>query len=113
MKEFYYNLKEGSRLFVSSDNDILLDFTPLRIEIRAIRHDGQTEFVDDLKRPDNLNVPAYFSADFKQFVMFDQSTCSTDKLSQRERGRQFSIFKIKSRAVVGMTRQANQLGSQN
>lgn len=40
MKEFNYNLKEGSKIYVSGDNNMLLDFTPNRIEIRAIRTDG-------------------------------------------------------------------------
>lgn len=84
MKEFYYNLKEGSKLFVSRDNDILLDFTPHRIEIRSIRNDGQVDFIDDLKRPDHLWVPAFFSEDFKRYIKFDYEN---NEKSQKQQSR--------------------------
>lgn len=53
---------------------MLLDFNENRIEIRAIRNDGKTEFVDDLKRPNKLNVPAYFSEDFKKYIKYDYAS---------------------------------------
>lgn len=71
MKEFQYNLKPGSKIYVSSDNDILLDFSKNKIEIRSIRNDGKTEFIDEVKRYPYLMVPAYFSDDFKKYIIKD------------------------------------------
>ena len=46
MREFYHNYKPGSKIFVGSQNDLVLEFTEEYINIHHIRRDGNTEFVD-------------------------------------------------------------------
>ena len=69
-KEFYHNYKPGSILYLSATNDILLEFHQETIEIYNIRDNNYSERVDEVKRMSNLNVPAYFTNDFKKYMVF-------------------------------------------
>lgn len=105
LKQFYYTLREGSQIFVNSDNDILLDFSRHKIEIRAIRNDGLTDYIDDIQRPAHLDVPAYFSEDFKKVIKFEYSKADHlrkagkgTELKQEENKMEFHLYECKVKA---------------
>jgi hypothetical protein len=64
---------------LSSTNDIVLEFTSETIEIFNIRENGFTERVDEIKRMEGLNIPAYFTEDFKRYMDFHQEKDSKSK----------------------------------
>jgi hypothetical protein len=71
IKEFYHNMKERSALFLSSNNEILLEFTKEdMIEIYQIRNNNSL-FVDEIKKIRGAHTPYYFSPDFKKFIQFE------------------------------------------
>jgi hypothetical protein len=101
-KEFYHNYKPESTLFLSSTNDIILEFTSETIEIFHIRENGFTERVDEIKKMEGLQVPAYFTEDFKRYMEFqgvkNSKTKITEKMSIRifeTRERIDNISKVK------------------
>lgn len=70
IKEFEHKYQPGSKLFLSSDNNILLEFTKDLINIYIIKNDNHTNFLEEIKRPLGLSAPVYFSDDFKQVIQF-------------------------------------------
>jgi hypothetical protein len=70
-KEFYHDYKPGSKLFVGSSNDVVLEFYQDFIDIYQIRNDNNTQFVQNIKRMCDVDVPCYFSSDFKRYIGFE------------------------------------------
>lgn len=83
-KEFYHNYKPGSLLFLSSTNDIVLEFSCETIEIFNIRENGFTERVDEIKRMEGLSVPTYFTDDFKRYITFDVENSAKTKKDEKK-----------------------------
>jgi hypothetical protein len=71
-REFFHNYKPGSRVFLSSTNDILLEFHQETIQIYNIRDNNYSERVDEAKKPSHLGVPVYFTQDFKRYMAFSR-----------------------------------------
>ena len=51
LKEFHHKYKPGSKLYLSSTNDILLEFTADVINIHRIMNDSSTSYIDEIKCP--------------------------------------------------------------
>lgn len=89
-KEFRHKYKPGSTLFVSADNELLLEYNFEYISIYTISNDQKTHFLDDLKRPPSLYCPTNFSPDFSMVIQFEFS----QKKKQEDESSKQNQFKL-------------------
>lgn len=114
LKEFTHAFKRGSKLYVSSSNEIVLEFFEQQdIVVYRILNDGTTWRHGQLKKPAGLDSPVYFSDDFLRVLQFDfddpaqqsnkgKRRGEVEKEYVTERKMRFRLLESKPSPVVGV-----------
>lgn len=80
-KEFEHHFIRGRKLYVSSENDLLIEFWDGLIAVYAILNGKTARIMEEKNNFHRIDTPAYFSPNFRTFLAFeDQYMLNINKL---------------------------------